>query len=162
MTRGRHTKLTAEVQSKIVEAILAGNYFETACQYAGVSKITGYEWLARGEGKDPNGRKNAPHFAEFANAVREAEARAEVGAVAIIRQALPENPKLALDYLSRRHPERWGAKDTLTVLKKLAKEVEGMGDEELLDTLGQSRPGGEPPGAAGGQEEGAADGGDDP
>ncbi len=108
---GRNSKLTPAVQGKVVQAILAGNYFETALQFAGVGTTTGYEWLARGEDRQPTGRPCTPLFAEFAKAVRQAEAQAEVHAVAIIRQSLPENPRLALDFLARRFPERWGAKD---------------------------------------------------
>ena len=33
---GRPTKLTPEVQKKIVDALSAGNYFEVACEYAGI------------------------------------------------------------------------------------------------------------------------------
>lgn len=126
----RTTKLTPEIQKKIVEAILGGNYFEVACVYAGVPKATAYEWIARGEGTDPDRPPNEL-YAQFADAVRHAEARAEIYAVTIIRQGFPDNPRLALDYLARRHADRWGPKDTLAIYQKLAKETEAMTDEEL-------------------------------
>jgi hypothetical protein len=155
---GRTTKLTPERQQKIVNAILSGNYFEVACRYAGVAPATGYEWMARGEGKHSS-RKSNRLYAEFAEAVRKAEADEEVGTVAIVKTGLRDTPKLALDFLARRHPARWGSKETLTILKKLASEVEGMTDDELLqygrtDPAGQDapRPGGEEAAGAGGGE----------
>ena len=132
--RGRRTKLTAERQDKIVQAILDGNYFETACAYAGVSRNTGFEWLARGENRDPD-RRGAAVFAAFANAVRAAEAQAEVRAVAIIQQGFEDNPRLALEFLSRRYPERWGRHDTATVFRQLAEQVKGMSDEDLIAAI---------------------------
>src|SRR5262245_31088359 len=99
----RPTKLTPERQTKIVQAILAGNYFDTACAYAGLGASTVREWLRRGENRD--GRRPADRrFAAFAAAVRGAEAQAEVAAVALIRQQMPENPWLALSFLARRYP----------------------------------------------------------
>jgi hypothetical protein len=41
MPLGRRTKLTPEVQKKIVDALSAGNYFEVACEYAGISPLRG-------------------------------------------------------------------------------------------------------------------------
>src|SRR5262249_29102627 len=134
-TGGRKSKLTPERQEKILGALLAGNLFSTACRYAGIAEQTGYEWLARGEGKDPRGRTKATVYAKFAEAVRGAEARAEVHAVAIVWQGFADNPRLALDFLGRRYPERWGPNQTLTVLRRLAREVQGMSDEELIAAL---------------------------
>ena len=50
---GRRTLLTPERQEKIVQAILTGNYLETASAYAGVSPDTVREWLQRGESRHP-------------------------------------------------------------------------------------------------------------
>jgi len=102
--RGRATKLTPAVQKIIVKAIADGNYFNVACALAGVDKNTAYEWLARGEGRDP-GRSLEPEFANFANAVREAEAKAECKGVATLRRK--GNP---VEFLSRRFPERWSTR----------------------------------------------------
>lgn len=45
----RPTKLTPEIQKKIVAAISSGNYYEAACQYAGVDYATFRRWLIKGE-----------------------------------------------------------------------------------------------------------------
>ena len=151
----RPTKLTPEVQTKIVQALTAGNYFETACQYAGIAKAIGYEWLARGENRDPK-RKKTQLYADFADAIRLAEAHAEVRAVALIQKEMPDNARLALDFLARRHPERWGPKEKHEITGKGGGPVEhahsidlsGLSDEELhqLETiLGKTaKPGGDP------------------
>jgi hypothetical protein len=153
------TKLTPEIQERIVKAILAGNYFETACQCAKVKLKTAYEWLSRGEGNGYGGRKTSAVYAEFAEAVRRAEADAEAKTVIAITKGFPNNPRLALDFLARRHPERWGQRDTLTILQKLAGKVQGMTDEEVLAIVSR-KPGSADPGEAGagrGEEAGAED-----
>ena len=52
---GRSTKLSPEVEEKILKAIRAGNYAAIAAEYAGISESTFYGWLRRGrkEGKGP-------------------------------------------------------------------------------------------------------------
>ena len=47
----RPTKLNFNTHNKIITAIRAGNYIETAAAYAGVNKSTLYEWLKRGENR---------------------------------------------------------------------------------------------------------------
>jgi len=131
----RPTKLTPERQEKIIQAILAGNYLETAAEYAGIGRETVYEWIARGEGRGKRGAKNNLMFTRFACAVREAIAQAEVRAVDIIQEGFANDPKLALDYLARRHPERWGKRDTVTVFRQLVLQVRGMSNDELLAAL---------------------------
>jgi hypothetical protein len=115
---GQPTKLTAEKQAKVIEAILGGSYFETACLYAGVSYNTGKEWLARGEGTDPL-RPQTKLYANFATAVRDAEAKVEVGAAAVVKRAafgvvdkdgrvvIKADADFALKFLARRFPRRW-------------------------------------------------------
>jgi hypothetical protein len=149
----RPSKLTPEVRERIVQAILAGNYFETACQFAGVATATGYEWLARGEGRDQRRPRNR-EFAEFAEAVGQAEAQAEVHTVALIRQGLPDNPRLALDFLARRYPDRWGGRDSLHVTH----DLDGAIRAELarLAGPGQARLAGAAPVDANGALDGGA------
>ena len=97
----RPSKLTPVVRERIVQAIRAGNYAESAARAAGIAASTYYRWMERGE------RESAGAFREFAEAVRLAEAEAEVHAVAIIRRAMGEDWRAALAYLERRYPGRW-------------------------------------------------------
>ena len=48
----RPTKLTAAVSDTICAAVENGAAFETACEAAGIAAGTGWEWLARGMGRD--------------------------------------------------------------------------------------------------------------
>ena len=45
---GRPTKLTPQVQAKIVQAIVGGNDITVAAAYAGIGESTFYAWLERG------------------------------------------------------------------------------------------------------------------
>jgi hypothetical protein len=47
-------------------------------------------------------------YRELYELVRQAESEAEVGIVANIRRAIPEDPRLGLKFLERRHRSRWG------------------------------------------------------
>jgi hypothetical protein len=112
---GRRSKLTPEVQSKIVSAIRAGNYAHIAASLAGINRSTYYRWLELGEGsaaKQP--------YKEFRDTVKEAEASAEVANVALIRQAAQNGTwQAAAWYLERKHSDRWGRND------KVRQEISG-------------------------------------
>jgi len=105
MPRGRRTKLTPEVQERIVRALRAGNYFRTACIHAGISEATGYEWLARGRGE--HDRPQTPLYAAFAEACARAEADAETRAVAQIITAGRDDWRANAWFLERRRPAEW-------------------------------------------------------
>lgn len=84
------------VADHIAQAIAAGNYFEQACQSAGVAKSTAYRWLSTGAkaaqainklGPDAvTLTRNDRRCLEFWDAVTEAEARWEVSAVTQLEQ----------------------------------------------------------------------------
>ena len=113
---GRRAKLTPELQNKIVTAIRAGNYAFVACEMAGISKTTYYRWLENAEKPTAEAK-----YREFRDAVKEAEAAAEVASVALIRQAAQSGTwQAAAWYLERKHGERWGRND------KIRQEVSGV------------------------------------
>ena len=109
----RPTKLTPELRERIVQAQKAGNYAEAACRAAGISSSTFYRWMERGE------REERGIYRDFFEAIRRAEAEAEVHAVAVLRRAMAEDWRAALAYLERRHPDRWR--------KQQATELTGKG-----------------------------------
>ena len=80
------TKLTPEIQDKIVAAIYAGNYLETAAAAAGVHKQTFYDWLYKGANAK-KGDKTAEIYKRFSDAVLKAMAESEAVAIAAIHQA---------------------------------------------------------------------------
>lgn len=104
---GRPTKLTPELQESIVNAIRAGNYMETAAQYAGVSKQNLYIWLKKG-----NDSETGIHAA-FRDAVEKALAEAEVRDVSVIGKAALNNWQAAAWRLERKNHARWGRKDKI-------------------------------------------------
>lgn len=115
----RPTKLNFDTHNKIITAIRAGNYIETAAAYAGVNKSTLYEWLKRGEREKQRVAENSRYriresekpYVEFSNAVEKALAEAEIRDVAIIAKAAKEQWQAAAWRLERKFPDRWGRKD---------------------------------------------------
>ena len=101
----RPSKLTPETQDKIVQAISAGNYYEAACQFAGIDYRTFRNWMERGEAAKTG------KFFQFFHAIRQAEAEAEVRVVAQWQKNIPNSWQAARDFLARRHPQRWMHKE---------------------------------------------------
>ena len=103
---GRPTKLTAEVQGKICDALRAGNYLETSAAFAGIDKTTMYAWLKKGRQA-----KRGKHR-EFVDAVEKAMADAEARDVALIGKAAADGTWQASAWrLERKYPDRWGRSD---------------------------------------------------
>ena len=103
---GRPTKLTSEVEARIVKALKAGNRLSTAARFAGIHPATLHRWLQRGatEGTNP---AEAP-YREFAAQVDQAIAEAEVRDVTTISKATETDWRAAAWRLAHRHPEQWG------------------------------------------------------
>ena len=93
----RQTKLTPDLQERILNMIRLGNYRNVAAQAVGIAPETFSRWMSR------------PHdpYRQFRQAVEQAEAMAEVSMVALIAKAARDDPKYALQYLARKAPERW-------------------------------------------------------
>ncbi len=101
----RPSKLTTEVQERIVSALRAGNYQDTAASYAGISAKTFYEWMNRGKSDDPA----EEIYSEFREAVLKAKADAEIRDVALIDRAANDGSWQAAAWkLERKYPQRWG------------------------------------------------------
>lgn len=102
---GRPTKLTSEVQKRVCDAVSAGNYYEPACIYAGVTYSTMRNWILRGKEA-----KSGVYF-EFVEALTRAEAQAEIDIVKLWQAQIPTDWHAARDFLERRYNDRWGRKD---------------------------------------------------
>jgi hypothetical protein len=90
----RPTKLTIEVQDRVVALIRAGNTVQVAAQAAGICRRTFHLWMARDD--DP--------YRAFRAAVEQARADAEASLVA---RAARGNWRAAAFLLEQRFPERW-------------------------------------------------------
>lgn len=100
--RGRADKLTPAVAQQIVDAVRAGAYLKQAAEHAGVGEATVYRWLERAD--DPAAPEK---FRAFRAALMRANADAEVGAIAVLRAAMPGDWRAALAFLKARFPDRW-------------------------------------------------------
>lgn len=129
----RPTKLNDTVQAKVVNAIKAGNYIETAAAYAGINKSTLYDWLKRGERekqrleKNPRYRtlKSEEKFVKFSNAVEKALAESEMRDVLTIGKAAESQWQAAAWRLERKFPARWG--------KKFEQKIEHSGEVSTIN-----------------------------
>lgn len=132
---GRSSKLTPEVQKKIVSAIRAGNYAQVAAKYAGIGETTYYVWLQRGK-EESRGK-----YKEFREAVKRAESEAEVRTVALIHRHMESSWQAAMTYLERKFPDRWGRTNRLKVevnSRDALKETLAVTDAELNELLGSA------------------------
>ena len=137
---GRPTKLTDEIQQKILQALAAGNYQDTAAAYAGISTSTFYNWLERGKtervrisaGEKP--KKTEEPYVEFVDAIESARAQAEVRSVALIQKAANDGTwQAAAWYLERSHPQRWGRLNRTEISGPEGGPIETKIDIEALD-----------------------------
>lgn len=126
---GRKTKLTPERQTKILNAIRAGAYMETAAAAAGVNKETLYAWLKRGN-VEPDSIYSA-----FVEAVHEAQASAELRDVLTLSKAAADGDWRAAAWrLERKFPKRWGLTTKTEhsgTIQTVAVDMAKLSDEQL-------------------------------
>lgn len=96
-------KLTPEAIEKISHAIRLGATYDLAASYAGISRVTLWGWLKKGE------KANSGKFKELYDAVNEAEGKAAIGWLAKIEQAANDGNWAAAAWkLERRYPNDYG------------------------------------------------------
>jgi hypothetical protein len=101
---GRVTVWSQQIQDNMVKAIEMGNYAHVAAEYAGISKSTHYNWLKLGEkGEEP--------YVEYLDAIKKAEAIAQVRNVGIIQEAAIKTWTAAAWFLERKHYNEWGRRE---------------------------------------------------
>jgi hypothetical protein len=105
---GRRPKLTPALQERLIDALVAGNYIETACVYSGLGISTYYKWIE--QSNKPNARKD---LIEFREAVERARAEAEVRNVSAINKIAKTNYQAAAWWLERSFPKRWGRQQSV-------------------------------------------------
>ena len=102
---GRPSKLTADVQEKLLAVIKLGAYRAAACDFAGITPETLRNWLRRGEAEG-----EGPCF-ELATQLKQAEASACIKALGTIRTAMEANWQAAAWFLERKRPKEWGRRE---------------------------------------------------
>ena len=92
---GRRSKYTPETVDKLTQAIRLGATYRLACDYAGITEETFYQW-----------RRSK---SEFSDAIKEAEGKGALGWLAKIEQAASDgNWQAAAWKLERRYPDQYG------------------------------------------------------
>ena len=115
--QGRPPKLTPELTKAVCDSLEIGCYFDTSCVLAGISEQQAYLWIQRGKKAIGEGRTETA-YAAFAEAVDRASKKCEKTYASIIRVAAAGepirtthhqmDPRIALEFLSRRYPDRYG------------------------------------------------------
>ena len=93
------SKFNPETRQKIIQALSVGASRRTAAAIAGVDHQTLARWLERGKTSAEGTR-----WHEFYMEAMEAEASPRMRALGIIYREMPDNPRLAWDYVQRREP----------------------------------------------------------
>lgn len=95
---GRRTKLTPEIEQRIIQAIQAGGTYQIAAQFAGIGESTLYLWMKQGR----EGRNKAK--VEFLENIKRAESRGAVANLSLIQRAAQAGDwKASAWILERRH-----------------------------------------------------------
>ena len=134
--RGQPTKIdNPDLVETVVNFIKAGNYLNTACEAAGISHQTYYNWKARAEEGLASGRTDK--YVEFFERIKKAEKEAEAFLVANIKNAAVKKNvwQAAAFLLERKYPERWGRKDRQEVTGNIGIDLTGLSDEQLKERL---------------------------
>jgi transposase len=134
------TKLTPQVQERVVSALNAGNYQDTAARYAGITRATFYNWLERGRiereriAAGEKALKPERIYLDFLDAVENARANAEVRSVALIQKAANEGTwQAAAWFLERSHPQRWARLNRTEISGPQGGPIETTVDAETLE-----------------------------
>ena len=126
MPGGRPSKLTPEVQAKIIEGILSCLPQASAAKLAGISEKTFYNWVQRGK-TETKGR-----YFEFVQALKTAEEQAQKNLVDNIKRDDYQKTRGWQRWawiLERRWPERWAQKkEDLNIKEEIVVDLVGHGD----------------------------------
>lgn len=129
MGKGRETKLTPELQERIVKDLADGQTRVCASARANIGIRSFQKWLALGkQGKQP--------YAAFYTAVKKAERDAESAAVSAIREAGQKLWTAYAWWLERKFPDSWGKRDRLELSGNKRKPVEVV--EVIVSTREQA------------------------
>lgn len=99
---GRHTKLTPERQEAILDGIRAGLTIDRACQRAGISHATYYNWKTKGL------TQSSGIYVDFVDVLTRAEIEVEQRMLTQIQLQSAHDWRAAVAFLEKRFPERYG------------------------------------------------------
>ena len=131
MANKYNAKLTDEVSARLCEAIIKGHSIEAACGYADISKPTFYNWYNRGE------TARSGKYRQFYCDIENAKDKASLFVESVIIDSIPDNPKDAKWWLTKRRPETYG--DRQYNETKIDATVESEVTLNLLDRVKEKR-----------------------
>lgn len=103
-----------EAAPKIIASIRQGSTYKCAAGCARVSYSTFANWIAQGKEALKNEELDNK-FLKFLKDVEQAEKECEAEVLQCWKAFIPMNWQAARDFLARRHPDEWGAKDRVDV-----------------------------------------------
>lgn len=114
----------ADTVQRLLASLSEGNYRETACRVAGISKQTFYNWLKKAETGDEGAIR-------LVDAVEKAEALAESDTVRNVRNAskLPQFWAAGMTWLERKSPEKWGRRPEDSSAPRVIVQVGGQASD---------------------------------
>lgn len=133
---GRPSKLSDTIKRRIIEVIGAGGNKTLAAKWAGVSRQTLHDWLARGE------KQKSGIYRDFLDEYRRAEARPEILAMGMIQRAIQSGDlQSAKWYLEKR--AGWSGREEPPVQISISHEqlsvrqllIEASDASKTLDSL---------------------------
>jgi hypothetical protein len=104
LTKQFEGKFTAEVRTKILQALAGGATFTDAAVYAGITRVTLHEWMRIGRENDP-----PPEYAAFMAEVDEAMVSWKVGATTTLTGLGMNGNSRSIEFLlERKFPDEFG------------------------------------------------------
>ena len=128
------TKLNPTIKKQIGDNITLGMPLKFAAEAAGISEVTFYNWMNRGESESKG------QFYEFAEHVKACKAKAVQLHLKLITKAATDGSWQASAWiLERRYPEEFGRKDRLELDANMKHSGEvnlhTLSDEDLMDII---------------------------
>jgi len=127
------SKLNDRRIKRICDALAVGATYQTAAEYAGISRQTLAKWIKHGE------RMHFGKQKQLVEAVYEAQGRAKIAALATIARASKDGDwKAAAWFLERREPEGYGRSDRVKLTATVDATVEDARASKLLAGISDS------------------------
>lgn len=120
---GRPTKFRPEIVEKLLGAIAEGNYYDTACAYAGINYTTMQTWIKKGIEEGPE----SPYY-HFLMQIKKAEQEAEMGMVKQWKKHMPEDWKAIATFMERRWKQKWGRNSNIVIDQNVQGEVKHVNE----------------------------------
>jgi hypothetical protein len=108
-------KYNESLHATLVDAMRKGNYLVTACRLAGITRDTYYDWMTHARDRPDE----YPEYVRLREDVESAKAESEAELLEVVRETAlsgaPNTWQAAMTILERRHPDKFGKRDTTVI-----------------------------------------------